>query len=201
MKNNKYTATGTISTEIEYDHTVFSGEKIYKFTIDIPRKSSTIDKISVLILESFLRKHNFKKGDFVKIEGSLRSYNIYNHVLLNLFVEKIDYADVNYDDTTNNNVNLIGFICKKPIYRVTPLGKKITDIIIAVNRSPHVSDYIPCICWGKDAIFVSSLAVGTKLKLSGRFQSRIYLKKLDDGEEIEKTAYELSVHKISIIDD
>ena len=201
MKNNKYTATGTISTEIEYDHTVFSGEKIYKFTIDIPRKSSTIDKISVLILESFLRKHDFKKGDFVKIEGSLRSYNIYNHVLLNLFVEKIDYADVNYDDTTNNNVNLIGFICKKPIYRVTPLGKKITDIIIAVNRSPYVSDYIPCICWGKDAIFVSSLAVGTKLKLSGRFQSRIYLKKLDDGEEIEKTAYELSVHKISIIDD
>lgn len=199
MVTNSCIATGNILTELEYDHTVFSGEKLYTFNLGIPRMSSTVDEIPVLILESFLTKYDLKVDDCVRIKGSIRSHNVDTHSRLNLFVDEIDYTDT-ANINGNNEVNLIGFICKEPIYRITPLGREIADVIIAVNRSRYASDYIPSICWGENARYMSVLPVGTKLKLSGRFQSRTYVKKLDDENEIEKTAYELSIREMSIID-
>lgn len=199
MENNNVLIGGIINEEIEFSHEIYD-EKFYKFTIKTKRLSDSDDVIPVIISERLIDLDELTVGKIVKIEGQFRSHNMQteskNKLVLSVFVKNIEISD-NEEILTLNEANLIGFICKKPIYRKTPLGREITDVLIAVNRTYRKSDYIPCILWGRNAKFCESLEVGTSVKLSGRIQSRTYEKKLDDGTIIKKVAYEISVSKFA----
>lgn len=133
-------------------------------------------------------------GEKVIIEGQYRSRNVHENAKsrleLHLFAKNICTAEIETAD--RNEIILNGYICKPPVYRTTPLGREICDVLLAVNRAYRKSDYIPCVVWGRNAEFVSGLEVGTQLKLEGRIQSREYIKKLENGEE-RRIAYEVSV--------
>ena len=114
--------------------------------------------------------------------------------MLTVFVREI----VDGEDAKNpNNVVLTGYICKPPVYRTTPFSREIADVLIAVNRAYNKSDYIPCIAWGRNARFVKNLEVGEKIAISGRIQSREYVKKYSETESKTLTAYEVSVSKLA----
>ena len=102
-----------------------------------------------------------------------------------------------YDENINpNQIEITGYVCKEPIYRTTPFKREIADVLIAVNRSFNKSDYLPCIAWGRNAKYVSTLNVGDKLEMVGRIQSRVYQKRIDENTVEEKVAYEISLNKI-----
>ena len=109
--------------------------------------------------------------------------------------------DEDEEYTKPNQIFLDGFICKKPVYRMTPLGREIADILLAVNRAYGKSDYIPCICWGRNARYAGSLEVGGHIQLWGRIQSRQYQKRVSEDEVVNRVAYEISVSKIECIED
>jgi len=194
--NNKAEVIGEVFSDFHFSHEVYS-EKFYYFSIKIPRLSEIADYIIVTISENLLYAVNLKIGDIVMVSGQFRSYNNYtsygNKLILTLFAKSISKTDkINYV----NNIELNGFICKKPIYRTTPFGREITDILLAVNRTHNKSDYIPCISWGRNAKFAEKLNVGDNVFITGRIQSREYVKKADNDENITKIAYEISVNKI-----
>lgn len=199
LENNNVIIGGIIVEEPEYSHEVFE-EKFYRFAIKTKRLSNYDDIIPIIISERIINLDEIKIDKKVKIEGQFRSYNMQtdnkNKLVLSVFVKSIEFNDEDYVSTLNE-ANLIGYICKAPVYRKTPLGREITDVLIAVNRTYKKSDYIPCILWGRNAKFCESLEVGTPVKLSGRIQSRTYEKKLDNGEAIKKVAYEISVSKFA----
>lgn len=121
--------------------------------------------------------------------------------ILSVFVcdiEAIDSKDANID---KNCITINGYVCKEPNYRKTPLGREITDMLIAVNRDYGKSDYIPCIAWGRNARFAGGFKIGTRVKLIGRIQSREYDKKISDTEFEKKVAYEVSVSKCDVIEE
>ena len=192
---NRISVTGEIAEMPKYDYTV-CGEGFLKGNIRVKRLSEQYDVLPYIISERLLQVHDLSIGEHTFV-GSLRSHNVTegerSRLMLNIFVD--DICD-DENETGNNNVVIEGFICKQPIYRLTPLDREITDMLVAVNRAYGKSDYIPCITWGRNARFCGKLEVGTKLKLQGRFQSREYQKKTDDGETVTKTTYELSVSKI-----
>lgn len=194
---NSITVSGKILTDFVLSHEVY-GEKFYSFYIENRRLSDAVDILPVIISERLLIDECYAVGDNVLIEGQIRSHNnfdgIKTHLKLSIFVKSI----MPTEETGNavNRIMLDGFICKKPVYRTTPFGREIADILLAVNRAYGKSDYIPAICWGRNAKFASNLEVGTNISLSGRMQSRDYQKRLDDGEVITKTAYEVSASKI-----
>jgi len=195
--NNMATVSGYVFSEAEFSHEVY-GEGFYSFIIDVPRLSETSDKIPVTISERLMSPEKLEIGAHITIMGQFRSYNNYsdtgNKLLLTLFAREISLSD---DDLrTPNEITLTGFICKPPVYRHTPFGREIADILLAVNRSYNKSDYIPCIAWGRNARFCQDLEVGSKICLTGRIQSREYKKKIDEDEFITKTAYEVSVIKL-----
>lgn len=203
--NNKINLIGTVTTEPEFSHEVL-GEGFYKFYIKCSRKSTSVDTLPVLVSDRFPCFKDIKTGSFVEITGDIRSYNKHteekNKLILTVFARSISVVEdvenaVDYCEY-NNNATLEGYICKPPVYRTTPNGRDIADVMIAVNRPYSKSDYIPCIAWGRNARFVGGLEVGDKIAVTGRFQSREYEKKI--GNEVEtRTAYELSVAKIGII--
>jgi single-stranded DNA-binding protein len=143
-------------------------------------------------------------GTLLEIEGQFRPYNSYksesNKLVLTVFAREIIFADEEKKSKNPNQIYLNGYICKAPIYRMTPFGREITDILVAVNRPYNKSDYIPCIAWGRNARYSQNLAIGDNIKIWGRIQSREYQKKLESGEIIVKTAYEVSVSKMEISD-
>lgn len=194
---NSITVSGKILTDFVLSHEVY-GEKFYSFYIENRRLSDAVDILPVIISERLLIDECYAVGDNVLIEGQIRSHNnfdgIKTHLKLSIFVKSISPTE----ETGNpvNRIMLDGFICKKPVYRTTPFGREIADILLAVNRAYGKSDYIPAICWGRNAKFASNLEVGTNISLSGRMQSRDYRKQLDNGEVITKTAYEVSASKI-----
>lgn len=197
--NNIITISGRIVSDIKYSHEVF-GEKFYEFTLAVKRASGTEDMlpicVSAYILNGFL-----DKDDFVTIKGQIRSYNKVenekNKLILTVFAQDI----LPYEKTVvSNSVELSGYICKKPVYRVTPLGREVCDIMIALNRQYNKSDYVPCIVWGRNARFTGNLAVGEHIKVIGRLQSRNYEKKLDDETTVTKTVYEVSVSRIEVVE-
>lgn len=191
--NNNVTLSGEVVKEPKLSHEVL-GEKIYNFEIGCQRYSGTTDTIPVLISERTYDMADIELGKVFEIKGCYRSYNLHegekNHLILSVFCEAISEYDRIIDE---NKINLVGFIVKQPTYRKTPLGREISDVLIAVNRPYGKSDYIPCIAWGRNASYISELNVGTEISLVGRIQSRAYQKRIDEETVIEKIAYEVSI--------
>lgn len=198
--NNIITLIGTIVSEKQFSHEVY-GEGFYTFDIEVPRLSENSDIIPVMASERILGE-NFEIGKKVIIEGQFRSYNNYenekNKLVLTVFVKNMSEAQEISEEQNPNEIVLDGFICKKPIYRTTPFGREIADILLAVNRAYNKSDYIPCIAWGRNARFCQNMLVGEKIKIWGRIQSRLYEKKFEDGSVETRRAYEVSISKMEI---
>lgn len=203
MKNNKATFSGEIIAEFEYSHEVL-GEKFYTSVLSVRRKSGVSDNIPFMVSERLVDVAEVWTGQIVMLSGQIRSHNNRNgdkhKLVLFVFVREISLLDERekYD---SNNVVIDGYICKEPIYRRTPLGREITDVIFAVNRVYAKTDYVPSVFWGRSAKFISCLDVGTRVKAVGRLQSRDYIKKHEDGTEEKKTAYELSVSTFEVIEE
>ena len=200
--NNRAYISGVIAEEFCYSHEV-CGEKFYTSIVDVERKSGVIDKVPIMVSERLADVRDSWKGERVYIYGQFRSYNKHDgerrHLILHLFArEFFCIDDIGHDD---NSIELDGFICKEPIYRKTPYGREICDILLAVNRPYGKSDYIPCICWGRNARFASGLEVGTRLKVQGRIQSREYFKEISEGYSERRTAYEVSLSRLGVIYD
>ena len=189
---------GTVAEEAVFSHEVF-GESFYTFKMEIKRLSGQKDILPVMVSERLMTGKEIKQGKRFSITGQLRSYNIItdnkSKLQLQTFVREIT------EDETNEDTNAIvidGYICKPPVYRVTPFSREIADILIAVNRAYGKSDYIPSICWGRNARYCRELEVGSGIHVEGRLQSREYQKKIDEDNVISKIAYEVSVSKLAV---
>ena len=207
LENNSLVLMGKVANEKTFSHEIY-GEKFYQFSLSVPRLSGNADNIPITISERLFRDEDIAIGKNVKVNGQFRSYNGYennkNRLVLTVFVKDIEFLpdgdEVLTDkDAVSNEVDLTGFICKPPIYRQTPFGREITDILIAVNRAYNKSDYIPCIAWGRNARFCSKMPVGTEVKVTGRVQSRNYEKKYEDGTVEQRVAYEVSVSNLEVV--
>ena len=197
--NNEVELTGTVETELKFNHEVY-GEGFYSFVIRVMRLSDISDLINVTISERLLGDAALKVGDSVTVKGQFRSYNNYtengNKLMLTVFARDIEPNPTEASFKNPNNIYLNGFLCKKPVYRTTPFGREITDLLIAVNRAYNKSDYIPCIAGGRNARFAGNLEVGENIRIHGRIQSRDYQKKISETETVTKTAYEISISKM-----
>ncbi len=200
-ENNKVIIAGTVSSEPEFSHEVYE-EAFYTFMLDTPRLSDTHDTVKVTISEKFFAGGRLIVGDRVVIRGQFRSYNNFtnvgNRLILTVFVKDLERED-GEGERNLNSISLNGYICKKPVYRTTPFGREIADILLAVNRSYNKSDYIPCIAWGRNAKFAECLDVGDNVVIRGRIQSREYQKRLSDTEVESKTAFEVSVSRLETV--
>ena len=204
FENNVIKMGGVVASRLELSHEIY-GEKFYRFYIEIDRLSGQKDRIPVIISERLIDVDDFNIGKIIFLEGQYRSYNKMDEnnksrLILSVFVKDINQIEVSENVKTINELTIIGTVCKKPIYRKTPLGRDISDILLAVNRSYNKSDYIPCIIWGRNAKYCEHLETGTTVKVVGRIQSREYEKKYEDGTLEKRTAYEVSVSKFEIID-
>lgn len=199
--NNLAEVCGIVEDELQFNHEIF-GESFYTFTLKIPRLSGTSDRIKVMVSERLLSDLELSVGASVEISGQFRSYNSSengdNKLILTVFAK--DISSSGSDNQKNpNSLFLNGYVCKEPVYRTTPFGREITDLLLAVNRTYNKSDYIPVIAWGRNARYCKNFQVGDNVKVWGRIQSRDYQKKLSDDEIITKTAYEVSVSKLELI--
>lgn len=211
-ENNKLTLVGKVVSEKRFSHEIY-GEKFYLFDIEIPRLSEISDIIPVTISERLIDDEKLKIGVRILIKGQFRSYNSYenekNKLILTVFAKDVIFeAELTEEEKEDikkqqlsNEVVLIGYICKKPVYRQTPFGREIADILIAVNRAYNKSDYIPAIAWGRTARFCQNMEPGTEVKVIGRVQSRQYEKKYEDGTVENKIAYELSIGSLEVINE
>lgn len=196
-KNNKAFISGEIVTEAEFSHEVY-GEGFYEMNVLVKRLSGQGDILPVTVSERLISDRDLKVGVTINALGQFRSYNKLvegkSKLMLTMFVrELLDEAPVK----NPNSIVLTGYICKPPVYRTTPFNREIADILIAVNRSYNKSDYIPCIAWGRNARFAKNLAVGEKIAVSGRIQSREYQKRVTDDDVKTLTAYEVSISKLA----
>ncbi len=220
LENNYLTLVGRVTSEKQFSHEIY-GERFYTFDLSIPRLSGNADIIPVTVSERLINDDMMKLETKLLIKGQFRSYNSYenekNRLILTVFAKDIEEledkqeAEVDEEgnplpvndfvkkDTITNEVVLIGYICKKPIYRQTPFGREIADLLLAVNRAYNKSDYIPSIAWGRNARFCQNLEVGTEVKVVGRIQSRNYEKKYEDGTVVKKVAYEVSIGSLEVI--
>lgn len=200
--NNLAEVCGVVDDELQFNHEIF-GESFYTFTLKIPRLSGTSDRIKVMVSDRLLSELELNVGDFVEITGQFRSYNSYengdNKLILTVFAKDITLSE---DEMSKNPNSLFlnGYVCKEPVYRTTPFGREITDLLLAVNRTYNKSDYIPVIAWGRNARYCKGFHVGDNVKVWGRIQSRDYQKRLSEEEVITKTAYEVSVSKLELVD-
>ena len=195
---NKIVLAGLVTEEPIFSHEVH-GERFYRFRLLSSRQSGNRDVLMCTVPE--IIKNGISEGNMVKVLGEIRTRNVRendkNHLEITVFVKEV----LLYEED-ENNVELDGFICKEPVYRETPFGRQITDLIVASNRERNYkSDYIPCIAWGRNAIRTSEFDVGTRVKVSGRLQSREYKKKIDDGIYEVRTAYELSAYMIDVVEE
>ena len=203
-ENNHLVLVGKVVSEKTYSHEIY-GEKFYLFNLEVIRLSSTTDIIPITISERLITDIDLTIGKELEIEGQFRSYNNYenerNRLVLTVFAKEVKEVEISEEDKekVTNEVELIGYICKKPIYRQTPFGREIADILLAVNRAYNKSDYIPCIAWGRNARFCQNMEVGTEVKLVGRVQSRTYEKKHEDGTVETRVAYEVSVASMEVV--
>lgn len=197
-QTNVINVSGKVVSDYTLSHEVYS-EGFYSFYLETSRLSQASDILPVTISERLLLSEDIHIGTYIELTGQIRSYNssngIKNHLILTVFAKDIRVIE-QLEQKAPNNVHLNGFICKPPIYRTTPFGREIADILLAVNRAYNKSDYIPTIAWGRNARFANTLAVGDNIKILGRMQSRRYQKKLEDGSVLEKTAYEVSISKL-----
>ena len=202
-QNNYIILVGQVTSEKKFSHEIY-GESFYNFDLEIPRLRGISDIIPITISERLIANFDLSIGKKVVIEGQFRSYNTYedtkSRLILTVFAKEIREKGEEEEIKVPNEVQLIGHICRKPIYRKTPFGREIADILVAVNRAYNKSDYIPCITWGRNARFCEDMPIGTLLKLVGRVQSRPYEKKHEDGSVETRTAYEVSISSLEFID-
>ena len=188
IENNQVTIMGEIASDFTFSHEVF-GEGFYMVEVKVKR------------LIDVTRDYT---GEYIMVNGQFRSYNRHeeqkNRLVLSVFVRELEFIDEELDGAKTNSIFLDGYICKLPVYRKTPLGREIADLLLAVNRPYGKSDYIPCICWGRNARYASAFEVGEHVQIIGRIQSRTYIKKLSDTLTEERTAYEVSVSKLECVE-
>ena len=204
LENNHLVLVGKIVSEQKYSHEIY-GEKFYSFNLEVIRLSNNADIIPITVSERLLTDLDLSIGTEIEVEGQFRSYNNYenekNRLVLTVFAKEIKKAEAHEEgdkDFITNEVTLVGYVCKKPIYRQTPFGREIADLLLAVNRAYNKSDYIPCIAWGRNARFCQKIDVGTEVKVVGRVQSRSYEKKYEDGTVETRIAYEVSIASMEI---
>ena len=203
MDNNQVTIVGTVDSEFTYRHEVF-GEGFYMLEVVVSRLSHMEDRIPLMVSERLVDVKESCMGKIVEVHGQFRSYNKHeegrNRLILSVFVREFSFVGEEGTLTRPNSIYLDGYICKPPVYRMTPLGREIADLLMAVNRPYGKSDYLPCICWGRNARFAGKFEVGTHIHLWGRIQSRTYQKRLEDDVVEKRTAYEISVNKIECVE-
>ena len=203
IENNQVTIMGEVATPFTFSHEVF-GEGFYMVSVNVRRLSNSMDCIPLMISERLIDVSRDYTGEFIMASGQFRSSNRHeeqkNRLVLSLFVREVSFIDEELDGAKTNQIFLDGYICKLPVYRKTPLGREIADLPLAVNRPYGKSDYIPCICWGRNARFASSFEVGEHVQVIGRIQSREYIKRLSETETQKRTAYEVSVSKLECPD-
>lgn len=204
IENNQVTIMGEIVSEFTFSHEVF-GEGFYMVDVSVRRLSNSVDTIPVMISERLIDVGQDYRGEFLMVNGQFRSYNRHdeqkNRLVLSVFAREVAFIEEELDGAKTNSILLDGYICKLPIYRKTPLGREIADLLLAVNRPYGKSDYIPCICWGRNARFASAFEVGEHVQVLGRIQSREYVKKLSETETEKRIAYEVSVSKLECQDE
>ena len=219
LENNYLTLVGKVTGEKTFSHEIY-GEKFYRFTLSIPRLSGNADIIPITISERLITDETLTEGKKLLIKGQFRSYNSFenerNKLILTVFAKDVqelpeseeqevevegEDGEIAKKEEMTNEVVLIGFVCKKPIYRQTPFGREIADLLLAVNRAYNKSDYIPTIAWGRNARFCQNIEVGTQVKIIGRVQSRQYEKKHEDGTVEAKIAYEVSVCSLELLNE
>ena len=199
IENNQVVIMGEIVSGFTHSHDVF-GEGFYMVDIRVQRLSDCVDIIPIMISERLVDVKQDYRGAYVQIMGQFRSYNRHeerkNRLVLSVFAREIEFTEELSEGSKTNQIFLDGYICKNPVYRKTPLGREIADLLIAVNRPYGKSDYIPCICWGRNARFASEFEVGGHIQIWGRIQSREYMKKISEEESEKRVAYEVSVSKL-----
>ena len=203
IENNQVTMMGEIASGFTFSHEIF-GEGFYMVDLKVRRLSDSSDIIPLMISERLINvKENFE-GSNVCVIGQFRSYNRHeekkNRLVLSVFVREIEFIEEAGEGTKTNQIFLDGYICKAPVYRKTPLGREIADLLVAVNRPYGKSDYIPCICWGRNARFAADFTVGGHIQIWGRIQSREYVKKISEEEMEKRVAYEVSVSKLEYLE-
>lgn len=200
-ENNKVTVMGEIIGGFSFSHEIY-GEGFYMVDILVPRLSESADRIPLMVSERLLDVKKDYNGMNVRVSGQFRSYNRHeerkNKLVLSVFVREWEFIDEVERSEMTNHIELDGFICKEPVYRKTPLGREIADILLAVNRPYGKSDYIPCISWGRNARYANEFEVGSRCKVIGRIQSREYMKKITEEQVEKKVAYEVSVSKLEV---
>ncbi len=203
IENNQVIMAGEIVSEFVFSHEVF-GEGFYMLEISVRRLSNSYDVIPLMISERLIDVTQDYRGETIAVSGQFRSYNRHeekkNRLVLSVFVRELEFAEEEPESSRTNQIFLEGYICKMPVYRKTPLGREIADLLVAVNRPYGKSDYIPCICWGRNARYASGFEVGAHIQLWGRIQSREYTKKISEEEIERRIAYEVSVSKLEFIE-
>lgn len=201
--NNQVNIAGWVTGEFSFSHDVF-GEGFYILEIEVKRLSDSSDIIPLMVSERLMDITKDYRGSYIEACGQFRSYNKHeeekNKLVLSVFVREIKVCQEDYESPKPNHIFLDGYICKPPIYRKTPLGREIADLLLAVNRPYGKSDYIPCISWGRNARFAEKFEVGGHIHVWGRIQSREYQKKLTEADVEKRTAYEVSVSKLEYVE-
>lgn len=200
--NNQVTIAGEVVSEFTFSHEVY-GEHFYVVNIAVCRLSNSFDVIPVMISERLMDVSADYRGCILQASGQFRSYNRHeenrNRLVLSVFAREASLIELEEDDQNPNYIFLDGYVCKHPVYRKTPLGREIADVLLAVNRPYGKSDYIPCICWGRNARFADKFEVGSHIQIWGRIQSREYQKKIGEEHYEKRVAYEVSVSKLEYI--
>ena len=204
IENNQVTIMGQVDSEFEFSHEVF-GEGFYIIEVLVKRLSNSDDRIPLMISERLIDVTQDYRGAYIVAHGQFRSYNRHeeqkNRLVLSVFAREVEFVEEEPEGTKTNSILLDGYICKEPVYRKTPLGREIADLLLAVNRPYGKSDYIPCICWGRNARFASGFEVGGHVQVWGRIQSREYMKKINENDTEKRVAYEVSVSKVEFLED
>lgn len=204
IENNRVTIIGEVVSEFKFSHEVY-GEGFYTVDISVSRLSNSVDIIPLMVSERLIDVTEDLRGMMVEASGQFRSYNRHeenkNRLVLSIFVREMEFLNDYDDEISTNQIFLDGYICKPPVYRKTPLGREIADILIAVNRPYGKSDYIPCIAWGRNARFAAGFEVGGHIQIYGRIQSREYVKRISEDECERRVAYEVSVSKIEFFEE
>ena len=195
---------GRIATGFTFSHQVF-GEGFYMMDILVKRLSDSEDRIPVMVSERLIDITQDYVGEYIEIHGQFRSYNRHeerkNRLVLSVFAREVKFIEEMEESSKTNQIYLDGYICKEPVYRKTPLGREIADLLLAVNRPYGKSDYIPCICWGRNARYAEHFKVGERCAIWGRIQSREYMKKLDEENVEKRVAFEVSVSKLELLEE
>ena len=204
IENNQVVVIGEIAGDFVYSHEIF-GEGFYMVDLLVPRLSESSDLIPLMVSERLMDVQKDYRGSIIMVSGQFRSYNRHeehkNRLILSVFVREVEFLEEMEENEKTNYIFLDGYICKEPVYRKTPLGREIADILLAVNRPYGKSDYIPCISWGRNARYSSSFQVGERCRIWGRIQSRQYMKKLSEDEVEKRVAYEVSVSKLELVNE